>query len=187
MELKIKTAYKLEGLKYFEDQIKGIKSSSAKTEFREAMKKWAVEYRRYLQKRFEFNRDNQWGWPRLSEVTKREKKNHGFSTRPLWLTQTLWRALTPEYQRLPGQYQRMIKRGISVGIGGRGSHPGVPWKPETSGNTVKRIVQMHAAGVGPKRVKRQIVFPPNRELKDKLNTILKNHANEVAKNANSKR
>ena len=114
-------------------------------------KRSAQKYRSFLQRRFDrFSRSGGY-WPK----TKRVKEGRGkFILRD---THTLFRALSPVFRNLPGQFERFDGKRVETGYGGPAIHP------TAAPLTVAQLASIHNAGTGiiPRR---QIIVRPTGEL-----------------------
>jgi len=113
-------------------------------------KRSAQRYRSFLFKRFnKFSRGGG-NW----RNTKRRKA--GKTRFILRKTHTLYKALSPVYRGLPGQYERLDRNYIETGYGGSGRHPNAKM-------TVANLAKIHNVGNGiiPQR---QIIVSPSSEV-----------------------
>ena len=101
----------------------------------------AVRYRSEMQERFDKYSRGGGDWPPLKRVRARNAAAGGSGRQSILRdTNTLFRTVTPVFQGLPGQEEKLLRNGISVMIRG-GSHP--------SGNlTVGQIARLHQSGAG---------------------------------------
>ncbi len=131
--------------------------------FHQAMLRWAVRYRSFLQKRFVRLSSGAGEWPKLKHKRKRGKLN---GAKVLRDTGTLLAAMSPVFSNTPGQLQKRIRRGIRVGYGGPAKHSG-------SDVSVARIAKWHQTGAGRLPVRRIIVHPSPRLRKQMMGDLRK--------------
>lgn len=121
---------------------------------RESARRW----RQYHYDRYRRYAKGQGTWKK----TKRWKS--GESKYILRKTHTLYKSLTPEYRRLPGQYQLLRGYQVQVGISG-GVHP------EFKGGTVGDLADIHNEGKG-RMPRRQIVVRlPRNVVRNMVNSL----------------
>jgi len=108
---------------------------------------WNLRYRTYIQRRF--NRFSRGGgdWPPL-------KYRQGSILRD---TNTLYTALTPSMTAPSGSISQPGRDGLVIGYGGNASHPGGP--------TIAQIAKWHHDGAGNLPVRKIIVLPDDRTLR----------------------
>lgn len=125
----------------------------------EALTKWkkrsAQAYRSFLFKRFDRFSRGGGNW----KNTKRRKS--GKTKFILRKTHTVFKALSPVFRSLPGQYERLDRTYIETGFGGQAKHP------EGNGKTVAAIAKIHNNGEGIMPV-RKIIVRPNSETVQKI-------------------
>lgn len=136
------------------------------------VKQWAVRYRSFIQERFVKYSRGGGNWPPLKAATL--KRRRGTTAAILRDTGTLFSALAPTFQSLPGQHEKRIKFGVEVGYGGPHAHP-------SGAATVADIASFHQQGSGP-LPKREIIVAPPQAVIDKM---AKDAANAIKKAANA--
>ena len=112
-------------------------------------KRAAQEYRSFLFQRFNDASRGDGTWP---DTLRRQL---GLSKFILRKTHTLYKALSPVFRGLPGQFERLEGNHIEVGIKG-GRHP------EFKG-TVGRLAEIHHTGEG-RNKRRIIIINPTRDM-----------------------
>lgn len=113
-------------------------------------KRSARRYRSFLQKRFDRFSRGGGNWKKTARVLS------GAAQFILRKTHTLFRALSPIYRGLPGQFERITKNTIQTGYGGQARHP-------NSKITVAKLARVHNNGLGIVS-QRQIVVRPSSEV-----------------------
>lgn len=112
----------------------------------------AQDYRSFLFRRFDRFSRGGGNWP----TTKRRRL--GLTKFILRKTHTLYRALSPVWRNLPGQWQRFVGNKVEIGIKG-GRHP-------KAKITVGKLAEIHNFGLG-KQKRRQIMVGPDSKLINK--------------------
>jgi len=130
------------GLELYRDTIRrDLVSPSGGGPIRGVFKQWAARWRSFQKLRFVIKSRGGGGWKPLADSTvKRRRNKSGGSVTILWdKLGSITKALTPSFSRAPGQYEKDIPCGITVGFGGPGKHP--------SGRaTIADIASFHDAG-----------------------------------------
>lgn len=140
-------------------------------------KKWAFRYRSFVQHRFDRFSKGGGNWPSLSPLTiarRRKGKRKGKGRVAILRdTGTLLTALTPSFQRLPGQLQQIVTDGVRVGIGGPARHPG-------GAATIADIASFHQTGEGHLPVREIIVKPDTATINGMVSDVV-NEAKRIVK------
>ena len=136
--------------------------------FGNAMIRWAIRYREFVQKRFVRLGSGGGEWPRLKRKRKRGKLVRAKILRD---TGALLAALSPVFSSAAGAIQRRINKGIRVGYGG-------PAKHSKGRVTVAQIAHWHQVGAGNLPV-RKIIVQPSRRVRQLMGQDLIRAAREV--------
>lgn len=146
----------LKPLQRFRDILAGDLRRSGNGPIRVAMKHWAKRYRSFAQERFvRFSRGGG-DWPPLRPQTvARRRKGKGAGPVAVILkdTDTLSKALIPEWSAKPGAIQLDIPFGVRVGYGGPARHA------KGGKATIADIARFHHEGAG-RLPKREIIVEP---------------------------
>ena len=105
----------------------GLRNPSEQNPVRDAIKQWAARYRSFVQLRFDKFSKGSGNWKPLALSTiRRRRKGKGKGRRASILrdTNTLFTVLNPTFTNRPGQLQKNIPFGVTVGYGGPGRYPG---------------------------------------------------------------
>ena len=129
-------------------------------EMRALFKRWAQWWRSDMFKRFDRYSRGGGDWKHTKRSQRRGRGRPIRAIAPSTIkqfilrdTHTLYKALSPVYRNLPGQYQKLTGTGIEVGYGGPARHP----KSKTK--TVAQIAQFHQSGSGFLPQRKVIVQP----------------------------
>ena len=126
-------------------------------------KRSAQKYRSFLYHRFDRFSRGGGNWKKLSPRTlaARPRRRRKFILR---VTHTLFKALSPRFRGLPGQFEDLRGNSIIVGYGGGAKHP-------NSNKTVAQIAAYHQLG-GVNLPQRKVIVRPDAKLREELRNDL---------------
>ena len=150
----------LTGLRILKRSVQAEVMSGQAGPLNDVVKKWAIRYRSFVQRRFDKYSRGGGDWPSLSPSTIAGRRRGTGQGGPSILrdTGTLFAALTPLWDSPPGGINQIIPGGVRVGFGGTGAHP-------TGLTTVAEIANFHQEGSG-RLPKREIIVDPTRDVLD---------------------
>lgn len=137
--------------------VEGLTTTTASGPIRDVLKKWAARYRSFAQLRFDRFSKGGGNWKPLAPSTlRRRRKGKRKNVRKATIlrdTGTLFAALDPTFTSRPGQLEKNIPFGITVGYGGPHRHP-------KGRVTIADIASFHQEG-GPRLPKRELIVKPD--------------------------
>lgn len=178
----------LTGLHSFRDSVLSVSGP-----MRDAFIQWGALYRSFVRLRFRNESRGGGDWPRLARSTlaarrrkkvklrtktgRRRKFKMGSSVlitkAPKILIDTgiLIGALSPRFERKPGQLQKNLSDGIRVGFGGPAKHPAKPG--EKSPPTISDIASWHQKGNRINNLpQRRIIVDPNEKTLRRMSSLM---------------
>jgi len=180
----ITTKINVAGLEHMSKEVRDGLRSAKPGPMRDALKQWAVRYRAAMQSRFDKFSKGGGSWPGLADSTKaRRRHGHGGKYKRghrayakakatgggmisiLRDTGQLFAVLTPVFKRLPGQSQKDVPFGITVGFQGPGRKK--IRGGGTSKATIREVAEFHHAGMG-RNPKRTLLADPSDDLKKQM-------------------
>lgn len=135
----------------------GLRNPQSASHIRDVLKKWAVRYRSFAQLRFDRFSKGRGDWQPLAPSTlRRRRKGKRKGVRKAAIlrnTGTLFAVLDPTFTNQPGQLEKNIPFGVTVGYGGPGRYP-------KGRATIADIASFHQEG-GPHLPKRELIVTPD--------------------------
>lgn len=168
MAARARVKINMKPLERFKGQINRDLRRRSNGPVRKALRQWGHRYLGFTRERFV--RMSRGGWAPLAASTIKARRKGAGSGTPAILrdTGTLFGALSPG---TPGNRFKDIENGVSIGYGGRSSHP-------DGQATIADIARFHQTGAG-NLPKREILVEPDRTTKARMLQDMRRAVREV--------
>jgi len=164
----------ISGLKNIERILKADLRQKSNGPIRKAMRQWAIDYNRFLKRRFLRYSRGGGDWRSLADSTVRKKKGNKKILRD---TETLRKELFAFFGK---RQLKHVVNGVSIQYGKGINHP-------ESNLSVGRLTEVHQKGISPNLPRRPIIVSPSPQLKRKMNQTMQRALNTVVRRSRVRR